>query len=288
MNAIDYENKNVIYLLDEPGVFLHVNAQHDLLRLFDVLSAKRGQVIYSTHLPTMIDNNNLGCIRRVEKDESGVSHIFNKYYVKGLDASLSRKETLTPVLYSLGCNLDYLLPISLGKNIITEGPTDKLYLEAAYCFLGVDTQETPRIVAAQGADNVRNVFSILSSWGCDCVALYDYDKEGFTQYYKMLKVNGDDVKKRIIFVKEEPVPSNPNEQSVSECQIEGLISKDVWNQMETPYNKTNDTKAIAAFEFNSKVKNGMIRVDDLTRSNFRKLLERICERFQQKWNDNRV
>ena len=98
----------------------------------------------------------------------------------------------------------------------------------------------------------------------------------------MLKVNGDDVKKRIIFVKEEPVPSNPNEQSVSECQIEGLISKDVWNQMETPYNKTNDTKAIAAFEFNSKVKNGMIRVDDLTRSNFRKLLERICERFQQK------
>ena len=288
MNAIDYENKNVIYLLDEPGVFLHVNAQHDLLRLFDVLSAKRGQVIYSTHLPTMIDNNNLGCIRRVEKDESGVSHIFNKYYAKGLDASLSRKETLTPVLYSLGCNLDYLLPISLGKNIITEGPTDKLYLEAAYCFLGVDTQETPRIVAAQGADNVRNVFSILSSWGCDCVALYDYDKEGFTQYYKMLKVNGDDVKKRIIFVKEEPVPSNPNEQSVSECQIEGLISKDVWNQMETPYNKTNDTKAIAAFEFNSKVKNGMIRVDDLTRSNFRKLLERICERFQQKWNDNRV
>ena len=118
MNAIDYENKNVIYLLDEPGVFLHVNAQHDLLRLFDVLSAKRGQVIYSTHLPTMIDNNNLGCIRRVEKDESGVSHIFNKYYAKGLDASLSRKETLTPVLYSLGCNLDYLLPISLGKILL--------------------------------------------------------------------------------------------------------------------------------------------------------------------------
>ena len=41
---------NVVYLLDEPGISLHVNAQKELLKLFDHLASKGNQIIYSTNL----------------------------------------------------------------------------------------------------------------------------------------------------------------------------------------------------------------------------------------------
>ena len=45
------ENKTIIYLLDEPGVYLHVNAQRELLVLLKNLCNKGGQVVYTTHSP---------------------------------------------------------------------------------------------------------------------------------------------------------------------------------------------------------------------------------------------
>ena len=47
--ANDINDTNVIYLLDEPGVYLHVNAQRELLRLFYDLCKNDNQVVYSTH-----------------------------------------------------------------------------------------------------------------------------------------------------------------------------------------------------------------------------------------------
>ena len=69
--ANDIKNTNVIYLLDEPGVYLHVNAQRELLRLFYDLCKNDNQVVYSTHSPYMIDSNNIINIRAIEKDEKG-------------------------------------------------------------------------------------------------------------------------------------------------------------------------------------------------------------------------
>lgn len=66
----------ILYLLDEPGVYLHVKAQKKLLELFDHLCQDNNQVIYTTHSPFMIDGNNIFNIRPIEKDENGISHIW--------------------------------------------------------------------------------------------------------------------------------------------------------------------------------------------------------------------
>ena len=71
------ENKTIIYLLDEPGVYLHVNAQRELLVLLKNLCNKGGQVVYTTHSPYMIDTEDIINVRAIEKDENGVTHIFN-------------------------------------------------------------------------------------------------------------------------------------------------------------------------------------------------------------------
>lgn len=46
---------------------MHVNAQKELLALFNKLCESNGQLVYTTHLPYMLDTENIYCIRRVEK-----------------------------------------------------------------------------------------------------------------------------------------------------------------------------------------------------------------------------
>jgi predicted ATPase len=58
--------KNVIILLDEPGLSLHAKAQGDLLRYIEEQLQPIHQVIYSTHSPFMIDSSNLMSARTVE------------------------------------------------------------------------------------------------------------------------------------------------------------------------------------------------------------------------------
>ena len=77
-NASDINNK--IIVLDEPGVYLHVNAQKNILTLFEHLMKKGNQILYTTHLPTMIYEKRLDRIRLIFKDDKGFSRIENKYY----------------------------------------------------------------------------------------------------------------------------------------------------------------------------------------------------------------
>ena len=59
------EFKNVILLLEEPGIHLHPAGQRDLIHLFDELG-QNNQVIYTTHLPYLIDTGAPERVRIVE------------------------------------------------------------------------------------------------------------------------------------------------------------------------------------------------------------------------------
>lgn len=58
--------KNLIILLDEPGLSLHARAQGDLLRYINEQLRPYHQVVYTTHSPFMIDADNLLSARTVE------------------------------------------------------------------------------------------------------------------------------------------------------------------------------------------------------------------------------
>lgn len=59
------EFKNVVLLLEEPGIHLHPAGQRDLVQFFDELG-ENNQVIYTTHLPYMIDTGTPERVRIVE------------------------------------------------------------------------------------------------------------------------------------------------------------------------------------------------------------------------------
>lgn len=274
VSAQDYKNRNVVYVLDEPGVFLHINAQKELIRLFGELANSKGQVIYSTHLPSMLDSENLQSVRRIEKDEEGNSHIFQTFYGKGLN-NTSRQDTLAPLLQSMGCELQYAGFVSNKLNIVTEGPTDRYYIEAGLKLLEVPKSEWPSIIAAQGASTVRNIMAVLLGWGCDYKLLFDYDRAGFTEYHAITKKYGQEMGDSIFMVFPGQVPEDVNDRNVEPRTIENLLSENTNSKLSTPYDGTNETKTIAALEFRERVYNNEIEVDEETIDNFKQLFIRL-------------
>lgn len=270
--ATDYKNKSILYLLDEPGVYLHVNAQKELLSLFNHLCENKGQLVYTTHLPHMLDTNNVYEIRRIEKDNEGVSHIFNRVYSGGV-ALPTREDTLTPFIQSMGCDLRYMMYVAENKTIVTEGITDRMYLEAGMKILDID--EKINFIPSNGAASVPNIASILVGWGCSFLILLDYDREGFTQYNKIIKNFGEEIKDKIIFVVDEIVPKDVNDRTITYKTIESILSSDMMNELENKYDGTTDTKTICATEFREKIMKNKIEVDEETKENYKTLFSRL-------------
>ena len=101
--------KNLILLLDEPGLSLHGKAQQDLLRYINEKLKPDYQVIYTSHSPFMIDSRNVFSLRGVE------------------DAVETTKEN--------GHTEEKFLGTKVHKNIITRERDSIVPLHGIFCFV---------------------------------------------------------------------------------------------------------------------------------------------------------
>lgn len=177
--AHNIAGRNVVYLFDEPGSSLHVNAQKELLNLFKHLSEQGNQIVYTTHSPYMLNTENDGihCIRAVVKDSNGNTRIYKSAYDSRI-APNSQTDTLTPIINALGMNLnDTFGPAKDKINIVTEGISDYIYMCMMANILDLDKSKYT-ILPSVGASNCLNICAILHGWGCRYIAVFDYDKAG--------------------------------------------------------------------------------------------------------------
>ena len=177
--ANNLPSRNMVYLFDEPGCFLHVNAQKELVKLFNHLADQDNQVVYTTHSPYMLDTINDGIhrIRAVTKDAQGYTHIYKTAYDSNISPDCAQ-DTLAPIISALGMNLnDTFGPAKDKINIITEGTSDYIYMCMMAKVLGIDPNRYA-IIPSQGASNCVNICAILHGWGCRYIAVFDYDKAG--------------------------------------------------------------------------------------------------------------
>jgi hypothetical protein len=123
--------RDIIILLDEPGLTLHAKAQADLVRYFRERLAPDYQVLYTTHSPFMVPTDNLLAVRTVEdvvEHRSGSRPIVHGTKV-GSDVLSTDKDTLFPLQAALGYEITQSLFV--GKHtLLVEGPSDILYLKA--------------------------------------------------------------------------------------------------------------------------------------------------------------
>lgn len=158
--------RNVI-LIDEPGLYLHANAQRDILKNLENAS-KKTQIIFSTHSPYLIEWEKLDRVRLVQKSDAHGSVVENKVH------SVSDKETLTPILTAIGLELNQgIVAADKRKNVVVEGPSDYFYLTG---FKILRDDEEINFVSGGSSGNMPKIGTILQGWGCDVVYLYDNDQ----------------------------------------------------------------------------------------------------------------
>ncbi|WP_214041460.1 ATP-dependent endonuclease [Methanoculleus sp.] len=172
-SQIEDKNRDLILLLDEPGLSLHAKAQGDFLRFIEERLAPKHQVIYTTHSPFMIEPTKLNQVRMVEDVDAKGTKITEDVLKNDMD-------TVFPIQAALGYDLAQTLFI--GPNcLLVEGPSDLIYLQ----ILSEIVQENglsrldPRwvITPVGGADKVSTFVSLLGSNKLNIAVLMDVAKK---------------------------------------------------------------------------------------------------------------
>jgi predicted ATP-dependent endonuclease of OLD family len=162
--------KNIILLLDEPGLSLHARAQLDLLDSIDKNLTKNRQVIYTTHSPFMVRTEALDRIRIVE--DKGPEHGST---VTNDAGTTSDPDTLFPLQAALGYDIAQSLFIG-NRNILLEGVSDFIYLSVMSSHLGAmgraNVPSNARLLPAGGATNIPTFLALLGR-SLDIVVLLD-------------------------------------------------------------------------------------------------------------------
>lgn len=163
------EDKPNVILIDEPGLYLHAKAQKDLLQVL-VEHTNDNPVVFSTHSPYLLTEDNLENVRLIEKAKKGTK-ILGKIHAH----PTADKETLTPILTAIGLGInDSITNLDQKNNVIVEGPEDVFYLRA---FKELEKKDLKtNFVSGGGAPNMGIVGAILEGWGADVHYLYDNDQ----------------------------------------------------------------------------------------------------------------
>lgn len=165
------ENEEFVYLLDEPGSFLHNSAQTVLVEAIKDL-AKQHPVIYATHSEFLLNPEqiNINDIRVVQKEN---------HEIKLIPYAETREKKHAGALSTLNNALRRnipLEPVNKNKVIVTEGITDFYAWKPL-----VDVVYLPGI----GAGNNKYLLSIAIGSASKYIGLFDGDDAGdraMTQY----------------------------------------------------------------------------------------------------------
>ncbi|WP_236904600.1 ATP-dependent nuclease [Collimonas fungivorans] len=173
MYETDGDFENAVILLDEPGLHLHAAAQRDLLARLEAY-AVHNQLIYTTHLPFMIDMNRLNNIWVAEDRPGEGTKVHDEWAAADKDARFTLQAAL---------GLSWAQSLFIGqKNVVVEGVTDYWFLSTMSTLL-IDAGESGLdddlvITPAGGASKVAYLATLLSGQELKVVALLDSDEEG--------------------------------------------------------------------------------------------------------------
>lgn len=242
------KSKNVILLLDEPGLSLHGRAQADLLNYFESELA-RHQLLYTTHSPFMIDPKKFERVRIVQdrsidakeplpKDEDGTKVL--------TDVFAATDDSLFPLQGALGYEIQQTLFIG-PNSLIVEGPADMLYIQAVSAQLEregrIGLSEDWVITPVGGSGKVPTFVALLAPQkGMNVATLLDIQNQD-------RPLIEDLYKKKLL--KKKQVLTYADFSNQNEADIEDIFERDFYvkivnheftNEMSVPLDATKLSK----------------------------------------------
>lgn len=179
------EFKDVVLLLEEPGIHLHPAGQHDLVQFFDELG-QHNQVIYTTHLASMIDTGTPERVRIVEVRDHHTT------VIKGI-VSPSRQPMMV-IEAALGLSPSMSDLFGHRRTLIVEGTDDFVILNklsGLFAKSGEDALPSEVYLwPAQGASKSPMYAGFLIGHGWKGGVLLDSDDAGRTALKKIKELYG--------------------------------------------------------------------------------------------------
>jgi hypothetical protein len=181
MHETEGQFKNAIILLDEPGLHLHAAAQRDLLERMKAY-ARENQLIYTTHLPFMIDFKRLDNIHVAEEIPKEGAKIHKNWATADKDARFTLQA-------ALGLSWSQSLFVGLF-NLVVEG-VDDFWLLSTFSTIFEEANKAgldPRVVVtpAGGASKVAYIATILIGQELNVAVLLDSDPAGQQAYEQLV------------------------------------------------------------------------------------------------------
>lgn len=180
-----YESKglfeNCIILLDEPGLHLHPDGQRDLLTRLENY-AKDNTLIYSTHLPFMLDLTKPEGIRVITESKDGA------FVTEELTDSQPESKFVLQAALGMSGSTSYLLST---KNLIVEGVDDFWFLTALSGLFERSGEECLDdeifITSAGGASEAVYISTFMIGQKLQAYTLLDNDTAGIEAKEKLIK-----------------------------------------------------------------------------------------------------
>ena len=248
--------ENTVILIDEPGLYLHAQAQKDVLRVLEKRS-KYNQIIFSTHSPYLIDADRLDRIRLIVREKENGPTSMPKTFYEG-----RYSDTLTPIMTAIGLDISKTLMFSKKLTIITEGISDYYYLQGMIQFLtkqkDLDFPRDFAIIPCLGHTSIPTIVSLLLGWNYKFKILLDH--KGTETTIKKLQNAGID---------SEIVMIEKNGASIEELFTER-------DRKQFKINAQNVPKGIISKQFYEKIKSSSpINFEPQTIDNFKKILDNL-------------
>lgn len=262
-----------IILIDEPGLYLHAQAQKDVIRKLED-SAEYAPIIFATHSPYLIDIDKLSRIRLISRNSEEEGTLISNKIHKHAD-----KETLTPIITAIGLDLSLGLDIAKDNNIIFEGITDYYYLRAFAELLKFEFKKEVHFIPGAGADKTNLLASLMIGWGFNYCIVLDNDATGRRIRDRLLKDFGH-ANIKVILVSEN------KDNEIEDLFSRGDFLKHVLAEKsnEVPDKKNSQIikqkgksydKVLLSKSFFEKAVNAEISLSQVTKQNFIKLLQAI-------------
>lgn len=270
-------NRQMVLLVDEPGVSLHARAQEDVLKVFEDIKDKI-QVIYTTHSPHLVEISKLHRVLAVQRDN--------------LDSLRSTTRILDPLRLS-AASPDTLSPLQsiLGNPVSGEGFTSKkfnlivndtgsFYIISAIIHLVGYTGKVS-VIPSTNVSSIPLLCNILMGWGLEfSVLLFENEKENRTaETLKETLFKTEDLDRPLIVRMPEPVYNAEDLLSTLDFKNHILKSREGITVANSEYIREKEIPRNFMFSrFLTDVKTGVIKVTDFdeeTMENFRMMIDML-------------
>ncbi len=262
--VITSDGSGTIYLLDEPGSYLHAFAQRKLCQKLQKLSAKN-RVIYCTHSHYLLDPDSIpvSSVYVAVKDGTGSVSLVPISEYRGI--ATERRSALQPVLDALQIKPFALDLINTRATVIVEGIYDYYALELFRATRPVS------ILPSVGADSIKFYVSLLIAWQVQYRALWDNDQEGKKRHAEAATIFGPEVAAKHFVL----LPSASGHKRILQDLFAGSDLVMVRNELGLPVDCSFEKAILTLFHSPRRTEIvNMFCVD--TRRNFEQLYETLA------------